>query len=364
VRDKARSIPGTADVRIAQRMDYPILNVEMDRVLASYQGVTVDDVMKNLVSAVNSSINFEPAFWIDEKNGNHYFMGVQYREEDINSLDTLRNIPITGGASVRPALLRNVATIEPSTGPAVVNHMNLTRATDVYANVLPGYDAGSVVAAIERSMEADPELGVTATKTERGRIYDVNGPAYKDQGYVIEMQGEVRSMRDSFAQFTQGLVIAIILVYLVMVAQFGSFRDPLIILLTVPLGFIGVAALLILTGTNLSIMAFMGIIMMVGIVVEYSIILVDFANHRLAEGLSVREAVIDATKVRLRPILMTSLTTWLALLPMAIGFGGGDANVPLARTIIGGVIGATFLSLLVVPCLYVIIKRPPKLATA
>jgi multidrug efflux pump subunit AcrB len=135
-------------------------------------------------------------------------------------------------------------------------------------------------------------------------------------------------------------------------------------LLTVPLGFVGVAVLLMLTGTNLSIMAFMGIIMMVGIVVEYSIILVDFANHRLAEGLSVREAVIDATKVRLRPILMTSLTTWLALLPMAIGFGGGDANVPLARTIIGGVIGATFLSLLVVPCLYVMIKRPPRTAAA
>jgi multidrug efflux pump subunit AcrB len=364
VRDKARSIPGTADVRVAQRMDYPTLNVEMDRVLASYQGVTVDDVMKNLVSAVNSSINFEPAFWIDEKNGNHYFMGVQYYEEDINSLDTLRNIPITGGASVRPALLRNVAKIEPGTGPAVVNHMNLTRATDIYANVLPGYDVGSVVAAIERSLEADPELGVKATKTERGRIYDVSGPNYKDQGYVIEMQGEVRSMRESFAQFSQGLVIAVILVYLVMVAQFGSFRDPLIILLTVPLGFVGVAASLVLTSTNLSIMAFMGIIMMVGIVVEYSIVLVDFANHRLKEGLSVRDAIVDATKVRLRPVLMTSLTTWLALLPMAIGFGGGDANIPLARTIIGGVIGATFLSLLLVPCLYVMIKRPPKPATA
>jgi multidrug efflux pump subunit AcrB len=111
-------------------------------------------------------------------------------------------------------------------------------------------------------------------------------------------------------------------------------------------------------------MAFMGIIMMVGIVVEYSIVLVDFANQRLNEGLSVREAIIDATKVRLRPVLMTSLTTWLALLPMAFAFGGGDANVPLARTIIGGVIGATFLSLLVVPCLYVIIKRQPRLATA
>ena len=167
-------------------------------------------------------------------------------------------------------------------------------------------------------------------------------------------------MRESFAQFAQGTLIAIILVYLVMVAQFRSFLDPFIILLTVPLGFIGVAVLMYLTGTNLSIMAFMGMIMMIGIVVEYSIVLIEFANHRLAEGLNVREAIIDAASVRLRPILMTSMTTWLALVPMAIGFGGGDANIPLARAIIGGVLGATVLSLLVAPCLYVIFKREPK----
>ena len=189
------------------------------------------------------------------------------------------------------------------------------------------------------------------------------GPVFAGKGYAVEMQGEVRSMRESFSQFSQGLLIAVVLVYLVMVAQFGSFIDPLVILLTVPLGFIGVAALLFLTGTNLSIMAFMGIIMMVGIVVEYSIVLVDFANQRLDEGLTVREAIIEATKVRLRPVLMTSLTTWLALLPMAIGFGGGDANIPLARAIIGGVVGATFLSLIVVPCLYVMLKRAPRLRT-
>ena len=188
-------------------------------------------------------------------------------------------------------------------------------------------------------------------------------PAFRVQ--LAELVGgveadEVKSLRESFGQFSQGLFIAVVLVYLVMVAQFSSFIDPLVILLTVPLGFIGVAALLVLTGTNLSIMAFMGIIMMVGIVVEYSIVLVDFANQRLADGLSVREAIIDATKVRLRPVLMTSLTTWLALLPMAIGLGGGDANIPLARAIIGGVLGATILSLVVVPCLYVMLKPQPR----
>jgi multidrug efflux pump subunit AcrB len=359
IQREAQQVEGAVDVRIAQRMDYPILEVEMDRTLAAYQGVTVDDVMKNLVSATNSSINFEPAFWIDERNGNHYFMGVQYFEEDINSLDTLRNIPITGGDSPRPALLRNVAEIHQSTGPAVINHMNITRATDVYVNVLPGYDVGSVVAAIEDRLEKNPELGALPASTGRGRAYEIAGPDFAGKGYLLEMQGEVRSMRESFQQFTGGLIIAAILVYLVMVAQFKSFVDPFVIMLTVPLGFVGVVALLWATGTNLSIMTFMGVIMMVGIVVEYSIVLVHFANQRLEGGATPTEAILEAAGVRVRPILMTSLTTALALLPMAIGLGGGDANVPLARTIIGGVIGATVLTLLVVPCLYVMFKRAP-----
>jgi multidrug efflux pump subunit AcrB len=237
VQREARQVEGAVDVRIAQRMDYPILEVEMDRTLAAYQGVTVDDVMKNLVSATNSSINFERASWIDERNGNHYFMGVQYFEEDINSLDTLRNIPITGGDSPRPALLRNVAEIRESTGPAVINHMNITRATDVYVNVLPGHDVGSVVAAIEQRLEKNPELGARPATTGRGRSYELTGPDFSGKGYLLEMQGEVRSMRESFRQFTGGLIIAAILVYLVMVAQFKSFVDPFVIMLTVPLGF-------------------------------------------------------------------------------------------------------------------------------
>ena len=251
--------------------------------------------------------------------------------------------------------------------------------TDVYANVRPGYDTGSVVRQIEEKLR---RLGAVDGEDERGDLYRIGLVTKKDiekdeallkqvkaepladgrrfKGVTFRMMGEVKSMRDSFAQFSVGLVIASILVYLVMVAQFKSFVDPLIVLLTVPLGFVGVVAMLMLTGTNLSIMAFMGIIMMVGIVVEYSIVLVDFANHRVDEGLSIREAILDAARVRLRPILMTSLTTWLALLPMAIGFAGGEANAPLARAIIGGVLGATVLSLVVVPCLYVMMKRPPR----
>ena len=366
---EAEQVDGTADIRIAQRIDYPILEVTMDRELAARQGVTAEDVMKNLIAATNSTINFEPTFWIDKNKGNHYFFGVQYYEEDLNSVETLLNIPV-GGDWDQPRRLGNVANIRRSTGPAVINHRNISRVTDVYVNVLPGFDVGSVVGNIENRLEA---LGGRLASDERGALFQLgwrsNSTAEQTEqqpladdnlykGASFRMMGEVRSMRESFSQFIVGLVLAAILVYLVMVAQFRSFVDPLVVLLTVPLGFIGVVAMLYLTNTNLSIMAFMGIIMMVGIVVEYSIVLVDFANHRVNEGAPVHDAIFDAARVRLRPILMTSMTTWLALLPMAIGLGGGEANAPLARVIIGGVVGATVLSLLVVPCLYVMMKRP------
>ena len=421
----SEEVEGTADVRIAQRIDYPILQVDMDRDLATRLGLNPEEVMKNLVAATNSSINFQPAFWLDKNKGNHYFFGVQYPEEELDSIETLESIPVGSDNEGRPLRLGNIATISTSEGPGVVNHVNISRVTDVYVNVKYGYDIGSIVSQIEKKLVA---LGAMPDNDERGDLYRTGTMTEKDlftrlhlsdaqqkgvrkilshkdptktlhkgkqietrakknikdilsaeqiviwedlvpltladasryKGVSFRMMGEVRSMRDSFKQFTGGLIIAAILVYLVMVAQFRSFMDPLIVLLTVPLGFIGVVAMLLATNTHLSIMAFMGIIMMVGIVVEYSIVMVDFANHRVQEGLSVREAILDAAMVRLRPILMTSMTTWLALLPMAIGFGGGEANAPLARAIIGGVLGATILSLMVLPCLYVMFKRNPK----
>ncbi len=366
----ARDVDGTADVRIQQRVDNPILMVEIDREKALDLGLTADEVMKNLVSVTNSSINFDPAFWIDKYKGNHYFLGVQYPEDLLTGVETLGDIVIRGGPEgvVRMKDVVNFDTEQ--TGPAVVNHRNIARVTDLYVNVKPGYDVGTVVQKIEEKIE---ELGGKAEVDERGGWFrlgtvdpneqpDVGtskplADSSKFKGRAVRMMGEVKTMRESFKQFLSGAIIAALLVYLAMVGLFRSFVDPLIVILAVPLGFIGVVVLLLITGNNLSIMAMMGVIMMIGIVVEYSIVLVDFANKQLAQGKTPREAIIEASRVRLRPILMTSLTTWLAMLPMAIGFGGGDANVPLARAIIGGVIGATVLSLVVVPCLYVLIKR-------
>jgi multidrug efflux pump subunit AcrB len=377
------NVPGATDVRIAQRIDYPMIRVEIDRLKAADVGVTPEQVMKSLVSATNSSINFDPAFWIDPRNGNHYFLGTQYYEDKIDSLDTLRYVSVKGDA--KNVYLMDVAKIITNVkGPSVINHRNIKRVTDVFANIETGYDLGSVVASIERELtKPDNPLALEPIDDTRGAaakypvwmqnaltMVGLNDPtSYKIggedfTGFTLELQGEIRSMRDSFVDFALGMVLATVLVYLVMVGQFRSFLDPFIVLVTVPMGFIGVALILFLTGTRVNIQSFMGIIMMIGIVVEYTIVLLDFANRRLAEGASVQEAIVDAAVVRFRPILMTSITTILALTPMAIGFAGGEADVPLARTIVGGVIAATLLPKFVVPCLYVMMKRKPAVTEA
>ncbi len=353
-------VQGTTDVRIAQRMDYPIIDIEIDRVKAAFAGVNVEDIMKNLVTATNSSIGFDPAFWIDERSGNHYFIGAQYAEADLVSMETLRDIPVTGANSTAPVPLYNLVKMSRKTGPAVINHRNITRVTDIYASVLPGYDIGSVVSGIEEQLQVSQELKPILKRSDRGAYFEVSAAEFAGKGYSYVLSGEVATMREVLGQFLEGFLLAVILVYLVLVLQFSSFLDPIVVLLAVPLGLIGVGIMLFVTGTHLSIMAAMGIIMMVGLVVAYGILLVDFANRRLAQGESLDEAICDAARVRLRPILMTSLAAVLALTPMAIGGQGAEANAPLARAIIGGVLSAASLSLLVVPCLYVSFKRKPR----
>jgi multidrug efflux pump subunit AcrB len=332
VRRRVAAVPGAVDVRIQQRQDFPQIKVNVDRVKAAYLGLTNDEIVKNIVTALNSSVNFAPSFWFDHRNGNHYFLGAQYREEAIEDLETLKNIPLTGATNGSPVLLRNLATFERTVAPAEVSHVNITRVIDVYANV-EGRDLGSVAADVERA------------------IAGVETPP----GYAIRSRGEVASMKESFADMGFGLLLAVSLLYLVMVVQFRSFRDPLIIMATVPLGLMGVLWILWATGTSLNIQSFMGVIMVAGISVSYSVLLVDLANRRLAEGLPVREAVWHAGRVRLRPILMTTLAAVLALAPMALT--PGQATTPLARAVIGGVAVSMMLGLFTVPVLYTYLKR-------
>lgn len=339
VQAEVREVPGTADVRIQQKLDYPAFKIDVDRVKAAYLGLTQEDAVKNIVTALNSSVNFLPSFWIDERNGNHYFLGAQYPEDEIRDKSTLENIPLTdpapqGAASAEPTLVRNVAAINHAVAPLEVEHRNIARVTDVYANV-SGRDIGSVAAEIQK------------------RLSRLNLPA----GYSVVMRGEIQSMQESFAGLGYGLLMAVALVYLVMVAQFRSFLDPLIILMAVPLGVVGVIGILLLTGTTLNIQSYIGTIFMVGIAVSNSVLLVEFANRLRAEGVPLEEAVVRASGIRLRPILMTSIAAIVGLLPLAVRLGtGAEATVPLARAVVGGLAASTFLTLFVVPALYITLK--------
>ncbi len=334
---------GTVDVRVQQKLDYPKLNIHIDRIKAAYLGLNADDVVKNILTALNSSVTFQPAFWVDDHNGNHYFLGAQYPESKIQSIGTLQNIPITDQDMIAkgtdalkhdPTLLRNVATISRGEAPVEVDHRNIARVTDVYANV-SGRDIGSTAAEIQR------------------RLDKIQIPS----GYRIVMRGEASNMRESFSGMGFGLLMAIALVYLLLVAQFRSFVEPVIILIAVPLGLIGVIVMLLLTGTTVNIQSYLGTIFMVGIAVSNSVLLVEFTNRKLREGLAVTEAVVAASSIRLRPILMTSIAAIAGLLPMAFDLSpGAEANVPLARAVVGGLAASTLLTLFVVPLLYITMR--------
>lgn len=332
----ASEVPGAADVRIVQRFDYPQLYIEVDRSKAADLGLSQQDVIRNVVTCLNSSIQFSRNFWIDPVSGNQYWVGVQYREEAVDSIDDLMNIPIRSKNADRTVLLRNVAKLHRTSAPAEIVHTNYSPVIEIMANVA-GRDAGSVATEIE------------------ARIKKLDMPA----GLQVRTTGEVQQMRLAFGSMGFGLIMATILIYLIMVALFRSYLDPFIILAVVPLGLTGVLVTLYFTDTRLNVQSSMGVIFMVGIVVANSVLLVDFANRMLEGGVSVREAIVTAGALRLRPILMTFLATFISLIPMAVGMGkGSEANVPLGRAVLGGLLAGTILTLFVVPILYSWLRRP------
>ena len=329
-----RSLPEVADVFVPQESAYPSLKVDVDRVKAARLGLNQRDVITNLITALTSNQMIAPSIWIDPHTGNDYFLTAQYPEQDINSLDTLLNIPVRGDSRgedhADAILLRNVATIGHETQPAEAAHYNIQRVVDVL--IAPrGDDLGGAQAGIQRAL-----AGLSLP-----------------HGVQITYRGSVSSMQASFKSFTFGLSMALVLLYLVMVAQFRSFLDPFIIMCSVPLGLIGVVIVLLATGTTLNIESCMGTIVMVGIVVSNSILLVDFANRRRRDGWPLRQAVIEASRIRMRPIVMTALATVVGLLPIAIHFGtGSEAAAPLARAAVGGLTVSTVLTLVLVPAVY------------
>jgi multidrug efflux pump subunit AcrB len=332
---RIRQLPNVADVYIPQDLDYPALRMDIDRTRASELGLSQQEVVQNVITALTSNQMIAPSFWVDPRSGNDYLLTVQYPEGRIQNLLDLKAITLRGPASRNPARLDAISRIESQQVPVEISHYQLRRSIDVFVRPL-GEDLGALSRRIDGL--------IAATKLPRG----VN----------IDMRGSVQGMRQSFSSFGFGLILATVLLYLVLVAQFSSFLDPLIILLAVPPGVAGVLLTLFFTDTTLNVMSLMGVVMLVGIAVSNSILIVEFTRHLRHQGLSVRDAALTAATVRLRPVLMTSLATIIGLLPMALKLGqGSEAYAPLARAILGGLAASVLFTIFVVPAAYLLVHR-------
>lgn len=337
-----RAIRGVSDVYIPQDMDYPTLDVNVDRERASELGLSPREVIDNLITSLTSDAMIAPSYWVDPRSGNNYFVTVQYPENQVATIEDLKTMPLRAPTLKLPTYLNQVATITPALTPTEVDHYQLQRTIDVY--VAPsGEDLGKPAREVEKIVAA------------------IKLPA----NLRINVRGLVNTMNSSFRSFGFGLILAILLVVLVLVAQFSSFIDPFLIVLAIPTGLVGVMLTLAFTGTTLNIQSLMGIVMLTGMVVSNSILIVDFANRLRQEGRSVREAVTHSCRIRLRPILMTSLATIVGLLPMAFKLEtGSEAYAPLASVIIGGLIVSVLLTIFVVPAAYLLVygRRPGQVA--
>jgi multidrug efflux pump subunit AcrB len=322
-----RQIPGVADTYIPQDLDYPALKLEVDRTRAGELGLSEKEVVQNVITALTSNQMVAPNIWIDPRNNNNYFLNVQYPEHQIQNLLDLQSIPLRGAGLKSPTRLDMVAKITHFEAPTEVDHYQIRRVLDIYVRPL-GEDLGSIAGQID---------GVVA----RTKL---------PEGINVTVRGMVEGMRSSFKSFAIGLILSVVLLYLILVAQFRSFMDPFIILLAFPPGLTGVLLTLWLTGTTLNVMSLMGVVMLAGITMSDSILIVEFAHHLRREGMAVREAVATASRVRLRPILMTSLATIIGLLPMALKFGeGSESYAPLARALIGGLSVSMLFTVFSVP---------------
>ena len=370
--DGIKRIDGVVDARIIQRLDYPQYVLEIDQSKAASLGLNQSDIMQNVVAAFNSSVQFNKRnFWIDPKSSNQYFVGVQYPEEDITSVDTLLDIPITGLGQARPIPLRNIVKVPlPRVEvPAEINHTNLQATMDLTLGV-HGRDLGHVADDISRIVAKfgapRPDGSWSPYDPE---VTTPNGPGTVMEGARIVLAGEYQKMQQTFRFQAFGMAGAVLLIYFLMVALFRSYLTPLVVLSAVPVGLIGVVLLLFLTGTALNVQSLLGVIFMVGIVVSNTVLLIDFAeNVRKTDRITPLEAIRRAASVRVRPVVMTALATFFALVPMSLALErGSEANVPLGRAVLGGLIAGLFTTLLVVPCIYSLIvpnkfeNHPPPL---
>jgi multidrug efflux pump subunit AcrB len=330
-----RTRKNVSSVLIPQDLLYPGLQLNIDREKASLIGLSPKQVMDNVITALTSNGVIEPSYWIDPKTGNNYMLTVQYFDKQIQnmSLEDFKQIPLRATNSANYTPLQSVGDIEPINTPTEVDHYQLQRVIDVY--VMPSTEA----------------LGGVNSE-----VNDIVNHVQLPENMRVSVLGSVVGMQESFKRFSIGLLLSIVLVYLILMSQFKSFVDPVIILMAIPPGLAGVVLTLWLTGSTFNIMSLMGVIMMTGIVVSNSILIVEFARQLRQEGYSLQQALVRACKIRLRPILMTSLATLLGMLPMALGIEtGSEQYAPLARAVIGGLAVSVVVTVFLVPAFYLII---------
>ena len=297
--------------------------------------MTAEDVIQQVVVAMNSSVSILRNFWIDSKSGNQYFVGVQYPERLDRTIEDVLSLPVIGAGQGNSIDLGSLVTVTRRADAVEINHSGLVRVANVYVNT-ENRDIASIAAEITNRLE-------TMTLPE---------------GMFVCLKGEYARMNESFHSLLYGLGLATVLVYLLLVSLFRSWVGPLITIFTVPLGFIGVIGMLFVTGTTINVQSLMGVIFLVGISVNNGVLLVDFANKQAVTGLTPLESIRLAAVTRFRPIVMTFLATVLALTPMAIGFGkGNEANIPLARAVVGGMLTSTVLTLFMVPIMYTLLMH-------
>ena len=329
------NIPGAADVHLAQVPKQPELRIDVNRTMAGEVGLTERDIASDLLVALASSAVVAPTYWLD-KRGVQYLVAVQTPQHDIDSIDALKTLPLSNGTG-HPQLLSNLASISRTSGPVNITHYNIARTYDVQANV-EGTDLGSVADRVQKIIdELRPSL---------------------PRGTTVTIKGQAESMRSSFRGLAFGLIFAIGLVYLLMVVNFQSWLDPLVILMALPGALAGICWILFLAHTTLSVPALMGSIMCVGVATANSILVVTFANDLRLAGFDATKAALAAGMTRLRPVIMTALAMILGMLPMSLGLGeGGEQNAPLGRAVIGGLSLATVTTLFFVPVMYSLLRR-------
>ncbi|MGA9472598.1 MAG: efflux RND transporter permease subunit, partial [Terriglobales bacterium] len=340
IANQIRSRKGVSSVLIPQDLHYPGLELNIDRERASLIGLTPKQVVDNVITALTSDGMIAPSYWIDPKTGNNYMLTVQYFDKQIQnmSMEDFKQIPLRAANNANYTPLQSVADIKQMNTPTEVDHYQLQRVIDIY--VMPSGEA----------------LG--GVQSEVNKIVD---QTKLPENTRVSVLGSVVGMQESFKRFSIGLLLAIVLVYLILMSQFASFVDPLIILLAIPPGLAGVVLVLWLTHSTFNIMSLMGVIMMTGIVVSNSILIVEFARQLRKEDYSLQDALVRACKIRLRPILMTSLATLLGMLPMALGIEtGSEQYAPLARAVIGGLAVSVVITVFLVPAVYLMVHRKDK----